>query len=126
MKYKPLTDYQKQILEDALKYDPDTDSNGFIGKSLADRLKESFGEVVPKIIPLNEKKLKFYNTFVSVNPQTLYNSKETKQFKRFFNKLKQKGYNGPDDKGMKNYDKMSWVEMWDYYSEIRKDLDIFR
>ena len=126
MEYKPLTDYQKQILKAALNYNSDTDYNNSIGRSLADRLRQAFGEITPKTTTLNEKKLKFYNAFVSIKPQALYNSKKTRQFKRLFSRLKQEGYKGPDDKGMKNYNKMNWTEIWDYYSEIRKDLDIFR
>lgn len=122
---KALTLFQLRLLEDAMKYNSNEDSNGAIGNSLAETLTKAFGDNIPNTSSLTEEKLRFYNTFASISSQQLYNSPEIQKFKTLFNKLKKAGYNGPQDTGMKDYKDMGWIESWSYYSEIKKDLDVF-
>ena len=125
MEYKPLTDNQISLLEDSIRYDISQDANGAIGRSLANRLNEFFGENIPNTVSLDEKKLMFYNIINSVNPKILYDKLPRIKFKGIFGKLKKAGYKGPDGEGMKNYSKMDEAQMWNYFSQIKKDLDIF-
>ncbi len=123
--YKPLNKVQINLLEDAIKYSSSEDSNGSDGNDLAAKLNEQFDKNPPKISQLTKEKIIQYNIIASVDVKELYRTVSRKKFKGLFGRLKKAGYKGPDEKGMKNYSNMTDVEMWNYFSEIRKDLNIF-
>lgn len=125
MKYKPLNAMQRNVLLEAIKYDPDEDYRGDKGISKADVLESAFGGDVPKIMGLTEKKICLYDIINSKDPKILYSKMQKRQFKGLFGKLKEAGYRGANQTGMKDYSKMNEAEMWGYYWELRRELNIF-
>ena len=125
MEYRPLTVEQKEVLEESIEYDLNTDFSGSRGPSLANRLHEVFGENIPNIMSLNKKKLRFYEIITSRDSKFIYNRMKRRNFRGIFGKLERAGYKGPEGLGMKDSSKMDVAQMWDYYTVIRKDLDIF-
>lgn len=125
MEYRPLTTEQKKVLEESIEYNPDEDYNDSKGHSLANRLDKEFEGDVPKISPLTKKKLRFYEIITSKDPKFIYNRMKKRDFRGIFGKLERAGYKGPKGLGMKDYSKMDVAQRWDYYTVIRKDLDIF-
>ena len=125
MEYRPLTDEQRTILVESINYNPNEDFNGFKGISLANRLNKEFEENVPNLVSLDLKKLKFYEIINSKNPKVLYSKISRRELKGILGKLKKGGYKNPEGEEMKDYLNMESSEIWNYYSELRKELNIF-
>jgi len=125
MEYISLTTEQREILVESIRYDPNTDFNGCRGPSLANRLDKEFEGKIPRICSLTEEKLKFYEIINSIDPKILYNKMQRTLFKGLFGRLKKAGYKGSGESEMKNYKNMDTCQMWGYYMELRKELDIF-
>jgi len=126
MEYKPLTTEQRELLKESIQYNPDTDFNGAKGTSLADRLGKGFGENIPRISFLTEKKIEFYEIINSIDSTILYNKMQRTLFRGVFGKLKKAGYRCPDGSEMKDYNKMDTGQMWGYHGELKEELDIFK
>ena len=125
MEFIHLTDKQIDALKKSITYDSSGDPNGAQGKSLANLLENSFSGKIPKIIGLTKKKINCYQIIASEDYKALYNQMQRNRFKSLFSKLKKAGYKGINEEGMKSYANMTEVQMWNYFSSIRDDINIF-
>ena len=127
-------DIKRSILERYLDYEPDEDFNGSQGLKLADDITRVFGSqqglkkyqrtVEESKSQQNSGKENKYNEILNTYPgKVLLKEMNRTKFKGIFGRLKKEGYVHSDGKEMRDYNRMSNVEMWNYYWEIRKGLD---
>ena len=117
MEYNKLTEGQRGLIKECIKYDADADYNGRMVPSLADRVIRKFGmENTTKIMSMTEKDLEYYDIITSKSYQNIMQGQTRRKLKRVLGRLKKERYET-------NYSpNMSTTEMWDCYFDARKDI----
>jgi hypothetical protein len=127
---------KRRILERYLNYDPDEDFNGSQGLKIADEITRVFGsqESLKRYQKTIEGEVKSqensdkenkYKEILNLYPKrVLLREMNRTKFKGIFGRLKKEGYIHSDGKEMKNYNRMSNSEMWNYYNKISSDLNL--